>query len=74
MYAVHLSFCASFSVDLMSFYTRHTGLSVSVSVMTVYLFVSISARHASVSANLSVPAVHLMMSLSARGASVKVLY
>ena len=35
--SVHLSFCASFSVDLMSFNTKRTGLSVSFSVMTVFL-------------------------------------
>ena len=74
MYAVHLSFCASFSVHLMSCNTRHTDLSVSFSVITVYLLVGISARCASVSANVSVLAVHLMISFSAMGASVKVLY
>ena len=64
MYAVHLSFHASFSVCLMmSFNTRQASLSVSFGVMTVYLLVSVSVRHASVSANFSVLAVHLSMSL-----------
>ena len=67
MYAVHLSFHASFSVCLMlSFNTRCTSLRVSFGVMTVYLLVNVSARHASASANFSVLAVHMIMSFSAK--------
>ena len=37
VYAMHLSFHASFSVCLMSFNTRCAGLSVSFSVMTIFV-------------------------------------